>query len=137
MRKPAIQSSAVEQTLLEMAQAVSAGDYEGWCRLWHRDARKFAPNAPAVSGRANLLYCARSWLRDWSHNMNVECDEVQIADQWAFASGSLTLRSVSVAGEDARFLSAKFLAVLVRERQGPWQIFRYSYNSDVPLPAER
>jgi len=128
---------AIEQTLQSLAQAVSAGNFEGWQDLWHPNARVFAPNTPAAIGRINLLYGAEAWFQEWGHDMVIHCDEVQAAGKWAFASGSLTLRSVSRREEKTHLLSGQFLAVLTDRGDGRWLMYRYCYNSSVPLASER
>jgi ketosteroid isomerase-like protein len=127
----------VEQTLLSMARAVSAGDFNTWRSLWHPDAREFAPNTPPAIGRPNLLYRAERWFQEWAHDMAIHCEEVQVAGSWAFASGSLTLRSVSRREKKAHLLAGQFLAVLTDLRDGRWLLYRYCYNSCVPLAGER
>lgn len=130
-------AEAVGQTLLSMARAVSAGDYEAWQTLWHPEAREFAPNTPAAVGRADILYRARSWFAEWTHDMTIRGEEVQVAGSWAFASGGLTLRSVHRREKEARLLAGQFLAVLTDGGDGRWLLYRYSYNSCVPLAGER
>jgi ketosteroid isomerase-like protein len=128
---------AVEQTLLSMARAVSTGDFETWRSFWHPNAREFAPNTPPAVGRTNLLYRAEAWFEEWAHDMVIHCDEVHVAGSWAFASGSLTLRSVSRREKQAQLLAGQFLAVLTEQRDGRWLMYRYCYNSCVPLAGER
>jgi ketosteroid isomerase-like protein len=127
----------VEQTLLSMAQAVSAGDFNTWRSLWHPDAREFAPNTPPAIGRTNLLYRAETWFKEWAHDMAIQCEEVHVAGNWAFASGSLALRSVSRREKKAHLLAGQFLAVLTELWDGRWLLYRYCYNSCVPLAGER
>jgi ketosteroid isomerase-like protein len=135
--QPVEAAEGVRQTLQSMARAVSAGDFEAWRGLWHRTAREFAPNAPAALGRASILYGAQAWFEKWAHDMTIRCDEVHVAGSWAFASGGLTLRSVSRREEKADLLAGRFLAVLTRRRDGRWLMYRYCYNSSVPLAGDR
>jgi len=128
---------AIEQTLHCMAQAVSTNDFERWRGLWHSDAREFAPNTPAAVGRTNILYGAQTWFEEWTHDMRIRCDEVHVAGSWAFASGGLTLRSVSRREKKADLLAGRFLAVLTDLGDGRWLLFRYCYNSSVPLAGDR
>jgi ketosteroid isomerase-like protein len=126
----------IEHMLERMAEAVSTGDFEKWRTLWHPDAHQYAPNTPAAVGLTNITYGAQAWFREWTHEMSIRCDEVQTAGVWAFASGSLTLRSVARCGEKVRLHSARFLAVLIDRGGGHWVLYRYCYNSSVP-PADR
>ena len=128
---------AVEQTLLSMARAVSTGDFETWRSLWHPNAREFAPNTPPAVDRDNLLYRAEAWFEEWAHDMEIRCDEAQVAGSWAFASGSLALRSVSRREKKAHLLAGQFLAVLTDPGDGRWLMYRYCYNSCVPLADDR
>jgi len=128
---------AVEQTLLSLARAVSTGDFETWRKLWHPNAREFAPNAPPAVDRTDILYRAEAWFEQWTHDMAIRCDEVQVAGRWAFSSGGLTLRSVSRRGEQVHLLAGQFLAVLIDPGDGRWLMYRYCYNSCVPLAEER
>ena len=130
-------AEAAGQVLQCMAQAVSAGDFAKWQTVWHPDACEFAPNAPAAVGRSNVLYGAERWFTEWTHDMAIRCDEVHVAGSWAFASGSLTLRSVSRREEKARILAGRFLAVLTDHGDGRWLIYRYCYTSSVPLAGDR
>jgi ketosteroid isomerase-like protein len=119
----------VERTLQCMASAVSSSDFERWRDLWHPGAREFAPNSPVAVGRANLLYGAEAWFEQWDHDMSICCHEVQVAGNWAFASGRLTLRSVSRREEKTRLLAGQFLAVLIDRGDGHRLMYRYCYNS--------
>ena len=129
-------SESVEQTLLSMARAVSAGDFELWRSLWHPDAREYAPNTPPAIGRPDLLYRAQAWFDKWAHDMTIRCDEVKVAGSWAFASGSLTLHSVCRQEKKAQLLAGQFLAVLAGQGHGRWLLYRYCYNSCVPLAGD-
>lgn len=135
--EPVEAGEAIEQTLQCMARAVSSGDFEKWRDLWHPAARVFAPNTPAAVGRANLLYGAEAWFKEWTHEMAICCDEVQVEGSWAFASGRLTLRSVSRREEKRDLLAGQFLAVLADRGDGRWLMYRYCYNSSVPLAGDR
>jgi ketosteroid isomerase-like protein len=120
-----------------MARAVSAGDFEQWRSLWHPGAREFAPDTPPAIGRPNLLRRGQAWFADWAHDMTIHCEEVQVAGSWAFASGSLTLRSVGRREKKAHLLAGQFLAVLAGRGDGRWLLYRYCYNSCVPLAREQ
>ena len=124
---------AVRGLLKRMADAVNRGATDELRDIWHLNARQLAPNAPILIGRENLLYGADAWLSEWSHDMTVQCDEVQIAGVWAFASGTLTLRSVPHKKSETQLLDGKFLAILIRDDCRSWRLYRYCYNSSVPL----
>ena len=128
---------AIEETLQSMARAVTRGDFQSWRELWHPRATELAPNRPAAAGLANILYGAKEWLEGWAHDMTVCCHEVQVAGRWAFASGELTLRSVSRSEERVDLLVGRFLAVLVEQEEGRWLMYRYCYTSSVPLAGDR
>jgi ketosteroid isomerase-like protein len=134
--EPVEAGEAIEQMLQYMARTVSTGDFEKWRDLWHPNAREFAPNTPAAVGRANLLYGAKAWFEEWIHDMAISCDEVHVAGSWAFASGRLTLRSVSRREEKTHLLAGQFLAVLTEHEDGRWLMYRYCYNSSVPLAGD-
>lgn len=127
---------AAERTLQGMARAVSAGDIEMWRDLWHGDAQQFAPNTPAIVGRSNLADMARGWFERWALDMVIRSAEVRVAGDWAFASGTLTLRSVSRREEKTELLTGQFLAVLVAGDGGRWLLYRFCYNSSVPLAGD-
>jgi ketosteroid isomerase-like protein len=126
---------AVERTLQSMARAVSTGNIETWSRLWHPDARQFAPNTPAVCGRYELVGAVKGWFEQWNHDMVIRPAEVQLAGNWAFASGTLTLRSVSRRVEKTELLTGQFLAVLAAGGER-WLLYRFCYNSSVPLAGD-
>jgi ketosteroid isomerase-like protein len=129
-------AGAVEQTLQRLAQTVSTGDLEKWRKLWHLEAREFAPNTPAVVGLPNLLYAARGWFEQWRHDMVIRCEEIRVTEGWAFASGGLTLRSVSRREEKTQLLTGRFLAILIDNGLGRWLIYRFCYTSSVPLAGD-
>jgi ketosteroid isomerase-like protein len=122
----------IEQTLQGMARAVSSGDFETWIGLWHPDAQEFAPNTPAIVGRRNLADMASGWFGRWNHDMVIRPAEVRVAGNWAFSSGTLTLRSVSRREEKTDLLTGQFLAVLIAGGER-WLLYRFCYNSSVPL----
>jgi ketosteroid isomerase-like protein len=126
----------VDQTLQAMAKAVSTGDLEKWRSLWHPEAQEFAPNTPAVVGLSNLLYKAKGWFELWTHDMVIRCEEIRVTEEWAFASGGLTLRSVSRREEKTHLLTGRFLAILIDDGRGRWLIYRFCYNSSVPLAGD-
>jgi ketosteroid isomerase-like protein len=126
---------AVEQTLQGMARAVSTGDFETWIGSWHPVAQKFAPNTPAIVGRSNHADMAKGWFGQWNHDMVIRSAEVRVAGNWPFSSGTLTLRSVSRREEKTDLLTGQFLAVLVTGGER-WLVYRFCYNSSVPLAGD-
>jgi ketosteroid isomerase-like protein len=127
----------IAETLQDLAAAVNAGNLERYCELWHPDARVFAPNAPAAIGRHNVLFQAKERFQDWDHDLVLRCDEIHVTDAWAFASGRLTLLSVSRRDGRAEPLSGTFLVVLANSRCNGWLIYRGCYNSATPLAGSR
>jgi ketosteroid isomerase-like protein len=124
---------AVGELMEDMVDAMNRGAIDVCRNIWHPDGRELAPNAPVMRGRQSVLYDIDKRLQKWSQDMELRCEEIHVSGSWAFTTGPLTIRSVPRAGGDVQFLDGKFLAILRRERGMRWRLYRYCYNSSVPV----
>ena len=125
--------SAIRKLMGEMEDAMNRGAIEVCRDIWHPEGRELAPNAPVMNGRDSVLFDLDKRLQRWSLDTEIRCEEIRVAGSPAFASGTLTIRSVPRAGGEVQFLDGKFLAVLLRDRHKHWRLYRYCYNSSVPM----
>lgn len=109
----------------EAAGLVSAGDWPAWAGQYADGGLLQPPNAPTVTGRAELL----AWGRAFPPVEAVSFTDVAVHGEGrlAWCTSSYTLRVKGQAPD-----TGKQLVVLRRDTDGAWKIVAASFNSDLP-----
>lgn len=107
---------------------INAGDWPAWAAQYAEDGLLQPPNAPTVSGHADLL----AWGRAFPPVDAIDFSSVEIHGEGGLAWGrsGYTLRVKGQAPD-----SGKQLVVFRRGTDGTWKIVAASFNSDLPTPG--
>jgi ketosteroid isomerase-like protein len=127
-------ADAVGGVLRSLESATNSGDLSSWSRTWDEEARLHAPQTPPLVGRADIVLGSRKWFSEWRHHMRVRCAEIHVCRPWAFACGTISIRSAHKTKKTTSYIDGKFLAVARYQGAGRWALYRFSYNSSVPAP---
>ncbi|NNE34197.1 MAG: DUF4440 domain-containing protein [Rhodothermales bacterium] len=118
-----------EQALRGMIEATArdfgAGDMTTWANQYAQDAVFQPPNAPTVTGQANIL----AWGEDFPPLVDLTFTDITISGEGDLAYGT---SSYAMEFEDSRSDSGKQLVVFRRSPDGEWAIVAVSFNSDLP-----
>lgn len=125
--------TAVNAAYQEYAASLHAGDAERWIALWTEDGVQMPPGAPAVSGKENIVSGLRGALEVFSFSdMQINNEEVQVVDDWAYARGTYTVTYVPKNGGDPIFIDGKYLSIFQKQPDGSWKLHRDIFNSNTP-----
>jgi uncharacterized protein (TIGR02246 family) len=127
---------AVDAIFAKYAASLSAGDADGWAKLWTEDGVQMPPDAPPVVGKSQIREKLRSLLAQFRFEMRIHTEEVRTAGDWAFARGMYAATLTPKAGGPEIPIDGKFMTILVRQSDGSWRIYRDIFNSNLP-PAGR
>jgi len=119
------------------ALALNTGDLELWMSLHTDDVLKMGPGAPSVLGLEQLRTKMEPAFDDFTFEMTINTEEVQVAGDLAFARGTYTLSMTPKAGGEtiSAMPDGKFLTIWKRQADGSWKASHDCYNSNVP-PAQ-
>jgi uncharacterized protein (TIGR02246 family) len=115
--------------------SLRAGDADAWAALWTEDGIQMPPDAPAVSGRAQIRETVRGLLAEFRVEMQIQTAEVRGAGDWGFARGTYTATLTPKRGGAAIPVEGKFMTILAHQADGSWKIYRDIFNSNVPPRA--
>jgi len=119
------------------ALALETGDLELWLSLHTDDVAKMGPDAPAVFGNEALRAKMEPAFDNFTFEMTINTEEVQVAGDLAFARGIYTLSMTPKAGGEtiSAMPDGKFLTIWKRQADGSWKASHDCYNSNLP-PAQ-
>ncbi len=131
--------------------AVNAGDLEAYLAVSAEDVVLLPPNEPPVVGKEAFRAWAQGLFGQFTFEETMSSDEVVVAGDWGFDSGTYTIRPTpKVAGEAAEGTSierpeigreldyaqtGKYLWILKRQPDGSWKIARGMWSSNHPPPG--
>ncbi|MBA7707624.1 hypothetical protein ES703_116500 [subsurface metagenome] len=118
------------------ALALNTGDLELWLSLHTDDIVKMGPDAPSVLGLEELRAGMEPAFDNFTFEMTINTEEVQVAGDWAFARGTYTFSMTPKAGGETISVmpDGKFLTIWKRQADGSWKASHDCYNSNVPPP---
>ena len=124
--------NAVRQGFLE---AYNNGDAAGLAACCSDDIVQLPPNEAAVRGKEAIAARYQAQFDRFACDLTTMTEELQIADQWAFAWGTYKIALNPRDGAATIRDNGKYIAIFRRERDGSWKFARDTFNSDNPPPT--
>jgi len=124
--------AAIEQLWDNYALANNTGDLELYMSLMADDIVKMPPNKPAFSGKELLREKKEKGYANYTVEMAIYNEEVQVDGDLAFSRGTYTVSQTPKAGGETVYVDGKYLTILKRQPDGSWKIYRDCYNSNAP-----
>lgn len=123
---------AAEAIFAKYQTSLKAGDADAWAALWTDDGVQMPPDAPPVSGKAQIREKLRGLLAQFRFEMQIHVEEAHTSGDLAFARGMYSATLVPKAGGAQIPIDGKFLTILARQPDGSWRIWRDIFNSNQP-----
>jgi uncharacterized protein (TIGR02246 family) len=127
--------AAINEIWIQYAGSFSSGDLDSWISLWADNGIQMAPDAPAVIGKEQIRAKYESIFPEFIFKLAIANEEVRVADDWAFSTGTYAASITPKAGGETAEIAGKYLTILERQADGSWKIVRDCFNSSVPPPA--
>jgi len=127
--------AAIKAMPAKYEAAYNASDAAALAELHTEEAIRMPPNEPALVGKEAIQSWYQTRFDQFTPQVTVSHEEVEVAGDWAFARGSYTSTQTPKAGGEPVEDSGKFLTISKRQPDGSWKIYRTIYNSDNPLPG--
>ena len=126
--------AAIEDVLNQYVLALETGDLELYLSLHTDDVVKMGPNAPATFGQEELRASTKPLLDDFTCEMTIYSEEIQVNGDWAFNRCTYTLSITPKAGGETIIAEpdGKALGIYKRQADGSWKLSHDCYNSNVP-----
>lgn len=131
-----------EKTVTTAAEAIAAlhqdavplfnaKDVDALLELWTDDGVYLPPGEPALHGKDAI----RGYYERFQGTVeSLVSDEIEVAGDWAYERGSVTVLAPPASGEGAgpTRVSAKYLDIWRRQPDGSWKVARAIWNLDAP-----
>ena len=110
------------------ARYINSGDWIGWADMYSEDGRLQPPNAPVITGRANLV----AWGQAFPQIDALTFFKVEVWGEGniAYGTSGYTLKLKDLPPD-----TGKQLVVWRRTGDRKWKIVAASFNSDLPVPG--
>ena len=128
--------AAIEEIMDNYALGMITGDLDLWMSLYTDDIVKMPPDEPAVFGKEDLRTSMKPLFDNFTIEMVIYNEEVQVAGDWAFARGTFTATLTPKAGGEPLYMDGKYLSIFERQADGSWKIARDCFNSNVQPTQE-
>jgi ketosteroid isomerase-like protein len=108
------------------ARYINAGNWTAWAALYSEDGRLQPPNAPAITGRANLV----AWGQAFPEIEALSFFNVELWGEGniAYGTSGYTLKLKDLPPD-----TGKQLVVWRRSADRKWSVVAASFNSDLPM----
>jgi ketosteroid isomerase-like protein len=108
------------------ARYINAGNWTAWAALYSEDGRLQPPNAPAITGRANLV----AWGQAFPKIEAISFFDVELWGEGniAYGTSGYTLKLKDLPPD-----TGKQLVVWRRSADRKWSVVAASFNSDLPM----
>ena len=127
--------AAIEEIWDNYVLGMKTGDLDLWMSLYTDDVVKMLPDEPAVFGKEDLRASMKPLFDNFTFEIDIYNEEVQVAGDWAFSRGTCTVCLTPKAGGEPLYMDAKYLTIFKRQADGSWKIYIDCFNSNVP-PAQ-
>ena len=129
--------AAIQETGMQYALAMMAGDLDLWMSCYTDDIVKMLPDTPATFGKEELRASMKPLFDNFTfEEMSIYDGAIQVAGDWAFARCNFTVTMTPKAGGEPVYIDAKDLCILKRQADGSWKYYWDCWNSNVPPTVE-
>ena len=111
------------------------GDASASVALFTDDGVLMPPNEPAVIGKEAMLSYNQAFWGQFTEELTLSPEEVEVAGDWAFARGTAAVTYTPKAGGQPTEDTGKWLQIWRRGADGSWKLAHDIWNSDQPLPG--
>jgi ketosteroid isomerase-like protein len=120
--------AALRGTFDTCARYINAGNWTAWAALYSEDGRLQPPNAPVITGRANLV----AWGQAFPEIEAISFFDVELWGEGnlAYGTSGYTLKLKELPSD-----TGKQLVVWRRSSDRKWSVVAASFNSDLPMPG--
>jgi len=119
----------------QYSSALNSDDIDSWMSLWTEDGVQMPPDEPALSGRDQIRARNKAVLDQFSFDISINNEEVNVAGDWAFARGTYSATLTPKEGSETIPIAGKYMTIFQKQSDGSWKIHRDIFNSNVP-PAQ-
>jgi uncharacterized protein (TIGR02246 family) len=123
---------AILEVYEQYCEAVCTGNARIWLSLHEPDAYKMPQGQPMFLIADIAPVIQSKWNSGPKMEMEIDCREIEVHGDIAFAMGCYTHRFIPRGGGSEQSYQGKFLTVLRRQKDGSWKIYRDSYSFDAP-----
>lgn len=131
-RRISMDYAAIATVYEEYTEAVNSGDARRWLALHEPEAYKMPQGQPMFRIADIAPTVQVQWDKGPRMEMDIDCREIVIRGDIAWAMGCYTETLIPNNGDPAQTFQGKFLTILRRQADGSWLIYRDSYSFDVP-----
>jgi ketosteroid isomerase-like protein len=128
--------AAIEALLDKGEQVFATGDLEGAVALFADDAVIYAENGPDIVGIDAVRATYSGMLQAMRVELSFKTNEIVVAGDLAFESGTFRLKLTDKAGgavvSDSQ---SRHMHVYKRQPDGSWKTWRMMVNTPAPAPA--
>ena len=127
-------TAEVEALFAEYGASLGAGDAERWLQLWVEEGGvQQPPGTPPNVGRDMIAARINGGIERYTYqDMDIQVEEVLVADDLAIARGMYTVTLVPHDGSDPVLVDGKYTTTFQRQPDGSLKIYRDIFNSNVP-----
>jgi uncharacterized protein (TIGR02246 family) len=125
-------TAEINALFTEYGASLGAGDAERWIQLWTEDGVQLPPGAPPNVGREAIFASIKGAMEQIAfEEMEINIEEVLVADDLAIARGLYTVNYVPHDGSDPIPVDGKFTSTFQLQPDGSWKLHRDIFNSNV------
>jgi len=129
--------AAIQETGMQYALAMQAGDLDLYVSLYTDDTVKMQPDEPAIFGKEDLRASFKTLFDNFTiEEMGISDGAIQVAGDWAFSRCNFTVTLTPKAGGEPLYMDCKDLCILKRQADGSWKYYWDCWNSNVPPTVE-
>ena len=128
---------AIKALLAQNSSVIASGDLDGWVALFTENVIFMPPNSVALEGKDATREFGRLYFDQFTIEIDISVDEVEVSGDWAFARWSYSARYIPKAGGDAIPENGKEIWIFKRQIDGSWKCSHIILNTDNPLPPEK
>lgn len=118
----------------QFAAAYNSNDAAAVAAYYADDAILMFPNQTAIEGRQGIQALLEAYFWENAAQIAHTPLETEVAGDWAYERGNIALTVAPKFG-NPRQESIKYLAILKRQPDGSWKVYRDMENSNEPSPV--
>jgi uncharacterized protein (TIGR02246 family) len=125
-------TTAINDIWNQYSSSLNSGDLDRWMSLWTESGVQMPPGEPPVIGKDRIRARNKGVLDQFTFNMGISNEEVEVAGDWACARGTYKATLTPKAGGEAIHVDGKYMTILQKQADGSWKVHRDIFNSNVP-----